>query len=186
MKLIYNPTPKYSFDIEGSPAEIFEFVQRITVSARELPASTQLQIIEPTIRQRNSDSPFTDDFVKSIYLYEANPANDSGRGAYIATQILKGETLNIDKLAKRSQGSRSTVFATIKRMVENGCEIDVTPTTIKLISVPQGPYKLKTYSRTVSTSRKTKSVSSATVTQAPVTTVRGNDLMSALSSVKLG
>lgn len=184
MRLTYSLSPKYTFDLEGSPYEIFEFVQLITVGAQELPAATQLQVIEPTktMRKRNINSRYTDDFVKSIYLYNPNPANDSGRGSFIAHQIIKGKVRNIDKLAKLAQGSRASVLSTIQRMVDNGAEIEVNGSIIKLISLPPAPYKLKLYNngKPVAVQRSQAQPSKPTTTVAS-----SGDLMSALSSLKL-
>jgi Mor family transcriptional regulator len=123
----------------------------VSAPASSASAEVSTQIITPRattnkhhkIRTRALQE--TNNFVEAIYLYEPNPAADSGRGAYIATQIVKGKSLNLDDLAKRAQGSRQTVYNTVRRMRDNGAVIELNPHSVKLISLPEPPYAAKSY-----------------------------------------
>jgi len=190
MKLIYTPTDQHTFILEGTIEEIHNFVNLITRGHHQIIPSAQLdtQIIEPrpTKKTRNdSTAPlFTDNFLKSVYLYDPNPGNDSGRGAFIAQQILKGETLNIDKLAKRAHGSRQTVLNVANRLRDHNAVIELTSTTVKLLSIPAPPYQMRTYNASKTRRPSVTKTSAVTNTVASSSSVPER-LATTLSAIKL-
>lgn len=133
---------------------------------------------------RGNDTTQTSDFLKSIYLYEPNPNNDSGRGAFIAQQILKGSTLNIEKLARRAHGNRDSVFNAVRRMANAGAVLDISANTIRLVSLPEPPYSPKKYKRrTPSTSP--ADVPVVTVPATKSTSTVPTEMAQTLSAIKL-
>lgn len=184
MKLTYQPTPQHTFIIEGTIDEIFNVIDRITPPTQQRQQRQQpvVQVIDPKPSKSTKTNPLvdTDDFLKSIYLYEPNPANDSGRGAYIAQQILKGATLNIDKLVSRSQGRRDTVFNVVRRMNEAGAVVELTKTTVKLVSLPEPPYKAKRYAMSTHDNRTTPVVATRSTSARSSIPKELNNILSAI------
>jgi hypothetical protein len=195
MKLNYNPTPDFTFILEGTPEEIRDFVE-ITVrdAARPAPRVTNVQVIEPkpvkaskpsvkytssVLSQSHAET--TTSFLRSIFVYEPNPASKSGRGAWIAQQILKGNTLNVHRLAAQAQSTTHTVFKTITRMQDAGAQIDVHRNTVRLITIPEPPYAIKFKSN-----RKPRGAAAQTSEAQPsVALDRAGTLLDALKSFKV-
>lgn len=178
-------------EVEGTVDEIAQLIASLAGSKAvkiTKPTSTPVtstQVIEPRSSSRQKQGKQralrqTNDFIQAIYLYEPNPSTDSGRGAYIASQIMKGETLNIEKLARKAQGRRQTVINTVRRMRENGAIIDVTKTTIKLVSIPNPPYQAKGYNVPQNASSATRATSRAIKASSS-----DKDLLSNLTNIRL-
>lgn len=158
MKLTY--TPKNTIDtfvIEGTTDEIVDLVTALAPT-NVRPTS---QVAKPNLNNIGKNVPNTSDsntglgsnpknemaFLKSIYLYAPNPNTDGGRGAYIAKQILDNKTVNIASLVKKSKCSPDTITKVVNRMRDAGANVKVTNTTVTLVSLPDGPFEPKKYTR---------------------------------------
>lgn len=191
MKLIYHPNPTHTFIMEGSIEEIYRLLGLLINespkgSSKMTSKRPDVQVIKP--REMPDPLTMTDDFLESIYMYEPNPAADSGRGAYIAQQILRGGSQNISRLATKSRGSRSTVMNAIRRMQEAGAVLEVSKSSVKLLSVPEGPYQARSYRHGAKVRRvkaSPKPAVTSTSTPSVPTVSSSSSLLDSLSSIKL-
>lgn len=157
MKLTYTPNnTKDTFVFEGSNEEIATIVNSLSSTAPRAPKVFPPKNNENNPKTTNASSTsqiFSNlkqetAFLKSIYLYAPNPKIDNGRGAYVAKQILDHKIVNIAALVKKANCTRDTVSKVVNKMRDAGAVIEMSDASVKLVSLPAGPYTPRKYTRT--------------------------------------
>lgn len=158
MKLTYNPkNTTDTFVVEGTTDEIANLVRALSTTNNQLPNKvSKVDTTKNISKTYTTSEAFTHAasnlknetaFLKSIYLYAPNPNTDGGRGAYVAKQILDVKIVNIAALIKKAKCNRDTIFKVVNRMRDAGADIHMTDTSITLVSLPDGPFQPKKYTR---------------------------------------
>lgn len=144
MKITINPANTHNgIVIEGTFAELESVVTLLLNSATPLPSAIKTIASKPVLRNQimtPAGVPNAHAFVSSLYVYQADPTKDNGRGRFIADLLALGNTYTFTELSKKATGTIQGVHKVLNRMKDAGAEFSINGENIRLISVPNKKY----------------------------------------------
>jgi hypothetical protein len=145
MKITFSPSNSSdTFTFEGSLEELDTIVSRIIASENKpktvKPAKTTVSNPKPAA---NTVQRSIQQFLDHVYLYAANPANDTGKGRYIAEILSDFKPHTRQQIVAGTNIVDQTIDKNVRKLRAAGAIVNVTGDTITLVSIPNKRFTKK-------------------------------------------
>lgn len=137
MKITYSPAGTSNvYVIEGDATEMETVISRIISTAKPSNNNINRPLVKKPTVNVTPDNDKLKAFLDSVYLYPANPANDTGKGRYIAQILADFKPHTLAEIVAGTDIIAKTVHKNIAKMRAAGATISVNGTTITLVEIP--------------------------------------------------